>query len=277
MQLRMKKRAREIIDDPDYETDESGDGDAFAAGAAAAGMSAKMVMQPRGMSAAINNNALVELIANADGSRKPDFVLPPRQQPAAAPKGKQPKIVMDGPFMGHTLVPLPNYKWKLDPECAASLSWISSPDAIRTQTGEAQESRQRSKEEQYYRTKFPISPPAGNRPKNKQWCWTVGEWLEPEVAEQRRAAAAELAAAEPEPQPKLTCGLCGAQPGDEGPGGYPLTALDFDTDHDGITDTSATALNTIAARREALASGTARLLCMFCHRRASLKQLHFAI
>jgi len=261
--------------------DESDDDSAFLDCAAAAGMSAKVVKQPKGVSGRILNNALCDVIANADGSRKKDFVLPPRQKAAAAPPGKEPIVVQDGPFKGVTLLPLPNWKYRLDPLCAQQLPWISSPDTTRMQSGEADLPNHRSKEEQHYRSAFPISRPIGRIPKSKttgermQWDWQVGEWLEPVEAEQRRADAAKLAAAEPEPQLELECAICGVQPGDDGPGGYPLTALDFDTDHDGVSDTSATQLRTIAAYRAALAAGTARFLCSFCHRRASLKQLHF--
>lgn len=268
-QARNKKRT--------YDADESDDDTAFQDCAAMA----KVVKQPRGLSGPINNNALCDVIANADGSRKPDFVLPPRQKPAAAPPGKESIVVQDGPFKGMTLLPLPNYKYRLDPLCAQQLPWISSPDAIRIKSGEAEDPRQRSKEEQHYRKAFPISRPGGPTPKSKttgarmQWDWQVGGWLEPVEAEQRRADAAKLAAAEPEPQPGLKCANCGVQPGDDGPGGYPLTALDFDTDHDGVSDTSNTAERKLAARRAALAAGTAWFMCSICHRRASLKQLHF--
>ena len=241
-------------------------------------------LQPPGLLGPVSNNGLVSLLFDADGTRKPDSKLPSRKAPAPPSAGRLPFTVVDGPFDGVTLRPTGQRQWKLVATSAAHLGWNPSTTCARYGSGEARMSKTREKEEDQYKTRFPFSPPRGPAPKSKVtgeklvWSWQTGKWLEPVEAEKQRAERATLlASAEPAPVPALKCVECGVQVGDAAPGGYPMEAIDFDIVHDGKTVTSALASNKIAARREDRASGRAEIRCCYCHRRASLSQLHFDV
>ena len=245
-------------------------------------------LQPPGLSGPVSNNGLVNLLFDASGTRKPDSKLPSRKVPAPPSAGRLPFTVVGGPFDGVTLRPSGARAWKLVATSAAHLGWNPSTTTPRWLSGEAHKPKNRVKEEDQYRTSFPFSPPRGPAQKSKVtgeklvWGWQTGEWLEPMEAEKQRVDRVEratpLASAEPGQSAGVKCAAAGciARVGLEWQG-RTLTELDFDLDHDGTTVTSVLARDKIAARREDLASGHSRFLCISCHRRASLSQLHFDV